>query len=734
MEPVRPDLTTTNVVPTGACHDCGGRCVLKVHVSNGVAIKIETDDGEEPQLRACARGRAYRRQVYSPDRLLHPLRRTGPRGSGQFEQISWDEALDTVATEIKQIVDNYGAEGIWVHTYSGQVGAFHTGPLTIRRLMKHLGPYTSCWGEASAQAAAFASKATYGTLVTGHTRDDWQNSRLIILWGVNPAESIYSTNTCHYLSLAKQAGARIVLVDPRFTDTGGTLADQWIPIRPGTDAAMLIAMAWVMITEGLHDAGFLERYTAGFDKFQEYVLGRDDGLAKTPQWAEGHTGVPADTIANLAREYATIKPAALFPGYAAGRTAFGEQFHRATATLAAMTGNIGIHGGGPAAFERGPVGPMFPTSMARPKTTYQDRLRDLDTLSRLQKHPHACMIWDAILKGKEGGDPSNIRMGYVAFANPLNQFPNINKGVQALNKLDFLVVHDQFLTATARFADIVLPVTTLWERKDFARPWQSGPYFLYLNKVIKPRGEAKSDMDICRELAPRLGIVDPFFDIDEEEGILQMIKAMGDVENEVPNFEVFRKQGVHKIKVTTPQIVFQDQITDPDVNPFPTPSGRIEIHCQLLADLNKADMPAIPKYIEPWEGPQDTLAQQYPLQLVTIHHRTRAHSCFENNPWLKESDPQRLWINTADARARNIDDSTKVRVYNSRGETVVRARVTERIMPGVVSLGEGAWYQPDDKGRDQAGSPNVLTLDRYTPSGAFPLNTNLVQVEAFNGK
>ena len=719
------------VVPTGACYDCGGRCVLRVHVQDGVALRIETDDDDEPQLRACARGRAYRQQVYSPDRLLFPLKRTGPRGEGKFERISWDEALDKVATELKRVKETYGTQAIWVHTYSGQIGAFHTGPLTIRRLMRSFGGYTSCWGEASAQASGFSSKATYGTLTTGHSRDDLRNSRLIILWGIDPAVSIFSTNTAYYLAQAKEAGARIILVDPRYTATGATFADQWIPIKPGTDSAMMVAMAYVMIAENLYDQRFIDRYTVGFEMFRAYVMGREDGIAKTPTWAEAKTGVPASSITSLAREYASTKPAALIPGYAAGRTAFGEQYHRAAATLAAMTGNIGIHGGGAAGFERGPVGAMFPPGLAKKKTSYEEQLRDFNIPAHLQSHPHSCLIWDAILNGRQGGYPSDIRMGYIAFANPLNQFPNINKGVAAMKKLEFTVVHEQFMTATARFADIVLPVTTLWERNDFARPWVSGPYFLYLNKVINPIGETRSDVEICRLLAHRLGIEDPFFEIAEEEGILQMVQGMGDVLPEIADFEAFKRAGVHKIKLAEPAISFKKQVEDPEGNPFPTPSGKIEIYCQRLADLKDSDIPPIPKYIEPWEGPTDPLAQKYPLQLITIHHKTRAHSCFENNPWLKELEPQSLWISVHDAQARGISHRAKVRVFNDRGETIVRAKVTEQIMPGVVSLGEGAWYRPDGKGRDRAGSPNVLTRDCYTPSGAFPINSSLVQVERF---
>jgi len=726
----------TNIVPTGACYDCGGRCVLKVHVKGGVAVRVETDDGEEPQLRACARGRAYRRQVYAPDRLLYPLKRVGERGRGEFKRVSWDEALDTVAGELQRVKEAYGPRSILLHVYSGQnTGTFHGGYSTICQLLRDFGGYTATWGGASAEGSVFASRATFGTLSTGHTRDDLMNSRLIILWGVNPATSIFGTNTSFYLTRAKEAGARIIVVDPRYTDSAAVFADEWVPVRPGTDTALMSAMAYAMIAEGLHDQRFLDKYTVGFEQFRQYVTGKEDGVAKTPAWAEAKTGIAASTISALAREYATMKPAALIPGMAPGRTAYGEQYHRMAATLAAMTGNVGVHGGNAAGFERGPVGSMVPpVSFDRINATYEERLKALNIPRRLRTNVHVTRMWDAILSGKAGGYPSDIKVAYFSWANPLNQVPNINKGIEALKKLDFIVVHDQFMTATARFADILLPVTTIWERNDFARPWLSGPYFLYLNKVIEPMGEVRSDMDIFRDLAARLGVTQPFAGISEEDGIRMVMGGMGDVTGEIADFEKFRQEGVHKMKLDGPKLCFQDEIEDLENHPFPTLSGKIEIYSKVLADLSNAEIPPIPKHIESWEGPDDPLARKYPLQMITVHVKSRAHSCFGNNPWLKDIEPQSLWISATDAQIRGITDGDSVRVFNDRGETIVQASVTERIMPGVVALGEGAWYQPDHQGRDRAGSVNILMRDHYSPGGAFPSNSALVQVERAGGE
>lgn len=402
-----------------------------------------------------------------------------------------------------------------------------------------------------------------------------------------------------------------------------------------------------------------------------------------------------------------------------------------TAVLAAMTGNVGIPGGGAACFERPSIGAMVPPSITKlfEGGDYEARLKQLDVPRRLRRRPHGVRLWDCILEGTAGGYPVDLKMAYIAFGNPLNQLPNINKGVQALKKLEFIVVHELFMTATARFADILLPVSTNWERNDLSRPWTGGSYFLYDNKVVEPLPEVKSDRDICRELAPRLGIHDPSWDVPEEDAIRQIAEEMGDVMPEVVDYEKFKQDGVHKIRRSV--VCFQKQIDDPINRPFPTLSGKIEIYSQLVADLSNPDIPPIPRHLDPQEGPEDPLSIKYPLQLITPHPKTRAHSCFDNNPLLNNLEPQSLWLSTQDAQTRGIGDGDKVRVFNARGETIINAKVTERIVPGVVALDEGAWYQPDEKGRDWEGSPNVLSRDHYSPGGAFSYNTGLVQVVKF---
>jgi len=721
------------IVPTGCCHDCGGRCVLRAHVKDGKIIRFETDNGEEPQMRACLRGRAYRQRVYSPDRLKYPLRRTGERGQGQFERVSWDEALDTVASELIRIEETYGNSAILMAGGSGNQGILH-GPGPVGRMLLNFGGFTRTWGAASYEGALFASMATYGTMRTGNTREDLLNSRFIIMWGWNPANTIWDPGTSLVLAQAREKGIRIVSIDPCYTDTAATFAHEWIPIRPGTDTAMLIAMAYVIITENLQNQDFIDRYTVGFDKYKDYVLGEEDGVPKTPQWAEAITTVPANVIANLAREYATSRPSALIAGWGPARSAMGEQYSRAASVLTAITGNIGISGGYASGFmrayssreRRGPRGggggnPVEEGALPREDALHKLRGGTNPSSARI----HSAKIFDAILRGKAGGYPADIKAAYVVAGNFINQHPNTRRGVEAFKSLEFVVVHEQFMTPTARLADIVLPANTFMERSDIAPPWLGSPYYIYLNKAIDSLYESKSDLDICRELSKKLGIPQTFGSESDDE----LLSGIASYREDIPDYEAMKSEGVLKIKLPEPVISFKEQIEDPEQNSFFTLSGKIEIYCEHMAEKDDPMMPPIPKYISPAENYDDPLAVRYPLQLLTTHYKTRAHSTWHNVPWMREIEPHSVWINTDDAEARGIKGGDLMDVYNDRGRIRIPANVTERIMPGVVNVSQGAWYDPDEEGIDHGGCANVLTNDERSPGGALAMNTALVQVE-----
>jgi len=717
------------IVNTICSSHCGGACPLKVHVRDGVITRLETDD----DYRACLRGRAYRQRVNAPDRIRYPLKRSGERGSGEFTRISWDEALTTVAAEIKRVSAGAGPSAVGVIGSGGDIVQLHN-PALLETVLAKSGGFSGTWGMHSAEGSWFASMASYGEIATGNTRDDLVNAKLIVMWGWNPSVTVSYDNTTWRLALAREAGARIITVDPRFSNSTAVLADQWIPIRPGTDAAMLIAMAHVIIQEDLLDRAFLDTYTTGFEAFAEYVTGKADGISKDPAWAARVTGVPAESITALARDYGTIKPAALFDGIAPGRTAFGEQFHRAAIALAAMTGNIGNSGGNAPGI--GAMGGRLSevnlgahvgarmTDRANPVEQTPDR--PFASFASLggpsQARVNRFHLADAILKGRAGGYPADYKMLYILNCNYVNQCADTNKIVRALKTLEFIVVQEQFLTATARYADIILPTNTYMERNDVCGGGIA-PFYGYQNQAIPSQGESKSHFDICDALAAKLGVA--YWNSKTEDEWLREVVAGCQA---LPDYDEFKKRGLHKLKLERPSICFERKVRDPKNYPFKTPSGKIEIYSAALASADDPLLPPIPKYIETWENLNDPLTARFPLQLITTHTARRAHSTFETLPWLRELYPQAMSLHTEDAAARGIRDGDTVRVFNDRGEMLTRARLTQRIMAGVVDIPQGAWFTPDKSGACRGGCANVLSRDVISPGGAFPSNTALVEV------
>jgi anaerobic dimethyl sulfoxide reductase subunit A len=762
-------MTVTQIRTGCPAHNCGGRCLLIAHVEDGRIIRLDTDDRPDsiasPQLRACPRGRAYLRRQYQPDRLLHPLKRTGARGTSHFARISWDEALDTIAAQFERVKHTYGNDALFVPYGTGSYNQLN-GSHTARRLMNL---YDGCLGIYNSYSWAAINAATptvYGTLVTGNQRQDWLNSKYILMWGWNPAEMRDGTNSDYFIKLARENGARVVCIDPRHSLSAASLADEWIPIRPGTDAAMMSAMVYVMIAEGLIDESFVNEYCVGWDRshlpsgvdsaesYRDYILGAIDQTPKTPQWAESITAVPAETIIRIAREYATIKPAILYQGYGMQRRAYGEQVVRAGCVLAAITGNFGISGGwasglGLQAPDGGGKWTVFPIGENPVKAAIP------------------VFLWsEAVLRGREMtsadgviGAPklnNNIKLIYAVATNCLiNQHANVNRSAEILrdeSKVEFLIAQDNFLTPTAKFADIVLPACTQFETWGVEDGWKYSDEVILQPKLVEPPGECKSDYRICSEIAERLGIGAAYTEGRDEKQWVEYCLSVWRSSRfpELPTLDEFieKNLGAWSKPVTKPAIAFEDFRRDPLAHPLNTPSGKIEIFSKQLYDLNNPqEIPAVPKYIQEWEHPfaaenteknqnnfsARSVAKPYPLQAIGHHTLHRVHSTHDNNDWLGEAFPQRIFINPIDAADRGIRGGDLVRVWNDRGEIVIPARITPRILPGVIDIPQGAWWSPNENGTDFGGCVNVLTSERWTPFAfGTAQHTIMVEVERYN--
>ncbi|HEY4167986.1 MAG TPA: molybdopterin-dependent oxidoreductase [Reyranella sp.] len=728
QNPRGPARDGETVVTTTCGHNCGGRCVVNAHVENDRIVHISTDQArwtpDMPPLQACARGVGQIERIYHPDRLKYPMRRTGPRGSGRFERISWDEAMDHVAREMLRIRRQYGNAAFLDASRSGNTSML-SGFGMSKRFFYKFGGCTELWSNMSAEAEVFSVRITFGAKAdyktAGREPTDYVNSKLILMWGWSPADGTFGTGTPQYLKEAKKQGVRIVAVDPRQTRTSRQLADEHIFIKPSTDAAALIAMAYVAVAEGLHDQAYCDRHVLGFDEahlpegapagssYKAYLLGESDGVPKTPEWAAERCGIPAPTIRRLALEFATVKPAALHCGYAPGRTAYGEQFHRAAYALAAITGNIGISGGN-SGVSNGVTGRMGINSLPAGTNPIDARVS-------------TPLLADLLARGKAGGYPADVRMIYSANGDLFNQCPNATKIARSLDGVEFIVVQDHFLTPTARHADIVLPATTFWERNDVHTPWAgAGHYAIYMKQAIQPMYECRNDLDIFSDLAARVGLND-YNDKSDEQWLRELTKGA------IDDFEAFRAAGVARFAPPQDAVAFAKQIRDPDNHKFSTPSGKIEVYSTVLAA--KPDfyglgvIPPIPTWFDPVE-PQS----KYPLMLCSPKSRARTHSIHGNQPQLARVDPDDVWMHVEDAQARGIVDGQKVRVFNERGSTVLPVKVTDRIAMGVVSIKEGAWFTPDGAGTDMTGCANALTNDRSAPCGATTYNTNLVEIEA----
>lgn len=787
-EPYPTDDQLETVV-TSCAHNCGSRHALVAHKKGDVIVRISTDDGRyqpggffgkdteaEPQVRGCLRGRSYRQRLYSPERLLYPMGRVGKRGEGKFKRISWDEALEYIADKSIEIKSKYGSTALLDQSYAGaSYGVLHKSDQIEGLLARFLGMFgcrTSSWSVPSYQGTTTSSIWTFGTTEDGNEDDAFAHSKLIIMWGWNPAYTFHGGNTFYYMRLAKQRGCKFVLVDPQYTDSAAAYDAWWIPIRPNTDAAMLAGMAHYIFVNGLQDQPFIERFCQGMDaatmpawamtapnggeNFKDYILGKYDDQPKSPEWAAEICGVSAEDIKKLADMYARTKPAALKASWAPGRNAYGEQYNRMAAALQAMTGNIGILGGCAEGVGKG----WHAEAVAYPYDQYSNIWF---ASIKSDRWAHIVLNYPNVTREEAGlwprtdewdGVIPNIKGIFWQGSDWFNQLTNINKERQAIDKVEMIVCMDSTITPSGLYADVLLPVATHFERHDVAVPWYKGHYYIHRPKVIEPLGESKTDFQIFTELAYRIGnktgmgerfgkafnprATRDYWDnpdpVDEAYLRAWWEGRVVHHQHATIGWDEFKRHGIYKFVYDKPHVAFREQIEQGA--PFKTASGKIEILAGPLAQTTDwartrygYHVPSIPKWIEPWESLNSPKVQKHPFHLISPHPRWRTHSIFNNCSWLRETYEQEVTINASDARRLGIRTGDTVEVWNDRGRVIVPAYVTERLMPSVLVIYEGAWLDLDENGVDRSGNPDMLTLDEPSPAGAFAYNTVLCNIK-----
>ncbi len=748
-------------------NNCGSACVLKCYTKDGQVVRIDTDnlvndtwDTGVFQVRACPRGRSLRRYAYSENRLKYPMKRVGKRGEGKFERITWDEALDTIAAKLKECIEKYGNESIYTHYSSGVQSGALLRRESFFRLMNMLGGFTFPTGDYSSAQNQYAMRYMYGMGgYSGNALTDVQHTKLAVFFGLNCVENSMSGGGQQYelMQAKKKSGAKIIVIDPRFSETCVTVADEWIPIRPGTDAALASAIAYVLIKENMVDMDFVREYVQGFDasqmpysadyntSYSDYILGTGyDKIEKTPEWASEITGIAPQRIIQLAREIGQAKPAYITQGWGLQRQVAGELTTMAVASLAVITGNVGIRGGNNG--DRDAYFPIFVPRLSTGTNPVKAQFPIFQWLNAIERGHTMTAAQD----GVTGVDtfPTDIKFIWSYAGNAIiNQNADINYTKKVLSdesKCEMIVVMDAFNTASVQFADIVLPSCAYFENTDIygASYGLDIDYYVFSGSA-KPYHESRDIYDVCTDLAKRFGIEEQFTEGRDREGWLEynyqntcrkLMPSLPPTLAEARDKHVWRQEKSRDLPIKTQ--AFRD---DPIANPLTTPSGKIELYSETLATMAKVRgkgellgevIYPTGQYVATYEGFQDNKTRErFPLQMIGHHYKGRTHSTYASCDWLLEVLPQTLWMNPIDAKNRGLEHGDKVIVFNDRGEVEIPVKVTPRIMPGVISMPQGAWYKPDANGLDKGGCVNTLTYYRPTMiAKANPQHTNLVEV------
>lgn len=739
-----------------ACNPECNHCGYYVHVRNGRAVRITPDP--DFILRPCLRGISRLQWTYHPDRLKYPMKRVGERGSGEWERISWDEALDLVAENLDKIRKEHGPEAVLFHggaVMSSLRFGYNFGP--SRRFANAFGKgvVTEVVGSLCCSAQDAGEVAT-----VGYRCNAWSTinrSNFIINWGHNPAQNYHAHY--HLIADALDAGARMVTIDPRYSDSAAK-SDAWIAPLPSTDLALSMGMINIIISESLYDRDYVLHKTnlpflvnestgkllraeeigitpdeSGFVVWDpeknapaapstvgegvldgEFVINnlrvrtvftrlKERAAKYPPSKVEEITGVPAQQVIELARDYATIKPACINSVMSGTqRTSFGEYFVASLVCLSALTGNLALPGGGvndlggPLVHGTLNYGPFF------------------------EPYPHKPAGQVPMVqfgKAIDEGIPYPIK-GVYWQGSGIGQFPNSGLLLEAMkNKLDFLVVVDQFFTDAASIADVILPAASLFEYIDLMAS-HVNEYYQLIDQVIEPLWEARSDMEIYSELAKRLGFGEHFDKTDEEwvDFLLEGTGLSADILRERGAVWLWGDERLNQFGVAKEPgdfVFFRD-------TPIKTPSGRVEFHSSLWEEMGFEPMI---DYMPPTEGRENTpdLFKKYPLHLVNHKIRTKVHSSYTLMPWLSEIYPEG-WVelNPQDAEERGIKEGDLAEVFNDRGKLVLKTHINPGIRPGVVSLQNGWWIK-------QGANSSTLTNDRHTPIGyGHTLNSTLVEV------
>ena len=670
----------------GTCHhDCPDSCGWTVTVDQGVAVKLRGNP-EHPYSygELCPKVNRFLDRVYSPDRVLHPLRRTGPKGSGQFEQISWDDALHEIGERLNAVIAEHGGEAVMPFSDAGNQSLLACEGISSR-FFHHIGA-TRLLRNICGPTVGAGVRMTNGTSLCADAMD-LEHSKLIVLWGTNTR--LTNRHLWPVIEKARANDAKLIVIDPIRTITADE-ADQFIQPMPGTDIAMMLAMMHVIIANGLIDRQWVDAHTLGFDELTASVA------EWTPERAEQACGVDARTIEALAIEYAGVRPAAIRTLIGAEHHENGAMFYRTLACLPALVGAWRDRGGG----------------LFRSVGSWQDQLVDGHALARPD-----------LLAGRDVRTFNMSRLGEILLdeqppvramivwnSNPLVVVPHADKAREGMARDDlFTVVHEQFLTDTARYADIVLPATTQIESTDVTPAW--GHLWMGWNEAaIAPLGEAVSNAELFRRIAGAMGLTEPSL-FDDDMTILRQ---------SLPTIDIDELRRNRWMKVPYPE----------DGRPwadggFPTATGKVELASVALEQMGQ---PRLPTFVPPKEGPTSPAAARFPLQLMTPKHHARflnssysqlpKHGPAEGGPFV-DLDP-------GDAAARGLTEGDRARVFNDRASLELPVKISGRMRPGLAAIPWGWWRDQHPDGK----VANSLTNDTLTDwGGGVAYSDTLVQIE-----